>query len=255
MKKRRIVQMGEITGGRSDYDSMLIGNFGGFTTYRSSRIISKSCEAVKSNWSCHCTEFGIIYEGMPSGSTNDNGKHRVKTGNFRTNSQLVAHAFSIFNLPYIDAANMANYKKIELEILLMKGDGIPKEIAKKLPENKAKCPETTHHLCYQFYNWYGMLQICFGKEALIMKETRAWLDHVDRFELSYNARFKTDPDFGAKVLGLVDLMFFQFCNSCLKAESLDDVNFGSIMLDNDCYAITRNNFQACMPAYLALQQN
>jgi undecaprenyl pyrophosphate synthase len=70
----------------------------------------------------------------------------VKTGNFRANSQLVAHAFSIFNLPYMEAANMSNYNKIELEILLTKGDSIPKEVAKKLTENKAKCPENTHHL-------------------------------------------------------------------------------------------------------------
>jgi hypothetical protein len=178
----------------------------------------------------------------------------VKTGNFRANSQLVAHAFSIFNLPYMEAANMSNYNKIELEILLTKGDSIPKEVAKKLTENKAKCPDNTHHLRHQLNNWYGMLQICFGKEALIMKEARAWIDHVDKFELSYDAQFKTDTEFGVKVLGLIDLTFFQFCDSCLKADSLEEVDFGSIALDNDHYNITRNTFQACVPAYLAIQQ-
>jgi hypothetical protein len=176
----------------------------------------------------------------------------VKTENFRANSQLVAHAFSIFNLPYIEAASMSNYNKIELEILLMKGDSIPKEVAKKLTENKAKCPDTTHHLRHQLNNWYGILQICFGKEALITKEARAWIGHVDKFELSYDAQFKMDTEFGAKVLGLIDLTFFQFCDSCLKADSLEEV--GSIALDNDRYNITRNTFQACVPAYLAIQQ-
>jgi hypothetical protein len=77
---------------------------------------------------------------------------------------------------------------------------------------------------------------------------------VDKFELSYDARFKTDTEFGAKVLGLIDLTFFQFCDSCLKADSLEEVDFGSIALDNDHYNITRNTFQACVPAYLAIQQ-
>jgi hypothetical protein len=99
-----------------------------------------------------------------------------------------------------------------------------------------------------------MLQICFGKDALITKEARAWVEHVDKFELSYDARFKTVPEFGAKVLGLIDLTFFQFCDSCLKAESFEDVNFAAICLDHDRYCITRNTFQAEIPPFLVLQQ-
>jgi len=70
----------------------------------------------------------------------------VKTGNFRANSQIVIHAFSIFNLPYIEDSNMSKFKKIDVDILLAKGDSAPKDVAKKLQENKSKCPETTHHL-------------------------------------------------------------------------------------------------------------
>jgi hypothetical protein len=178
----------------------------------------------------------------------------VKTGNFRANSQMVAHPFSIFNLPYIEAAHMANYNKLELDVLLTKGDSIPKEVAKKLTENKAKCPENTHQLRHQLNNWYGVMQICFGKDALISKEARNWIEHIDQFELSNDARFKTNPDFGAKVLGLIDLTFFQFCDSCLKAESFDDVNFSVISLEQDRYGITRNSFQADLPPFLVLQQ-
>jgi hypothetical protein len=83
----------------------------------------------------------------------------VKTGNFRANSQMVAHPFSIFNIPYIEASNMANYNKLELDVLLTKGDSIPKDIAKKLTENKSKCPDNTHQLRHQLNNWYGLLQI------------------------------------------------------------------------------------------------
>ncbi len=87
----------------------------------------------------------------------------IKTGNFWANSQMVAHAFSIFNLPYIEAMNKANYNKIELDVLLTKGDSIPKDVAKKLSENKAKYSETTHHLRHQLNNWHRILQICFGR--------------------------------------------------------------------------------------------
>jgi hypothetical protein len=178
----------------------------------------------------------------------------VKTGNFCANSQLISHPFSVFNLPYIEASHMASYNKLELDVLLTKGDSIPKDIARKLTENKSKCPDSTHQLRHQLNNWYGMLQICFGKDALISKEARIWIEHMDKFELSYDARFKMVPDFGAKVLGLIDLTFFQFCDSCLKAESFEDVNFAAISLEHDRYCITRNTFPADLPPFLVLQQ-
>jgi hypothetical protein len=61
----------------------------------------------------------------------------VKTGNFRANSLLFAHPFSIFNVPYIDAANMGSYNE-ELDILQSEGEGIPKEMVKKLAKTKIK---------------------------------------------------------------------------------------------------------------------
>jgi hypothetical protein len=178
----------------------------------------------------------------------------IKTGNIRANSQMAVHAFSIFNLPYIEDTNMSNYNKIDVDILLLKGDSVPKDVAWKLQETKAKCPETTHFLRHQLSNWYGMLQICFGKDALITKEARAWIEHVDKFERSYDARFKTITDFGAKILGLIDLTFYQFCDSCLRAESFDEVDFAAIPQDNERYCITKNMFQANLPSYLVLQQ-
>jgi len=69
----------------------------------------------------------------------------IKTGNFMANSMLVAHSFSIFSVPYMDATNMTLWNKTELGILA-EGEGIPKEIAKKLAENKFFYPETTHLL-------------------------------------------------------------------------------------------------------------
>jgi hypothetical protein len=40
----------------------------------------------------------------------------IRTGNFRANSLLVAHSFSIFNIPYSDAALMTNFNQTQLII-------------------------------------------------------------------------------------------------------------------------------------------
>jgi hypothetical protein len=42
----------------------------------------------------------------------------IKTGNFRANSLHLAHPFSVFNVPYVDAANMSCFNQTELELLL-----------------------------------------------------------------------------------------------------------------------------------------
>jgi len=70
----------------------------------------------------------------------------IRTGNFRANSLLVAHSFSIFNVPYLDAVLMTNFNQTELDLLQSKGEGVPKDIVKKLSENKFKTPTTTHIL-------------------------------------------------------------------------------------------------------------
>jgi hypothetical protein len=53
----------------------------------------------------------------------------IKTGNFRANSLLVVHS-------YMDAANMGSYNKTELDLLQSDGEGTPKEMVRKLVENK-----------------------------------------------------------------------------------------------------------------------
>jgi len=174
----------------------------------------------------------------------------IKTGNFRANSLLVAHSFSIFNVPYLDAAQMTNFNQTELDLLQSEGEGIPKEIVKKLSENKFKTPTSTHLLRHQFNNWYGLFQIIFGQKALTTLEIREWIDHIDKHETSYDAGFKGDKDFGAKILGLIDLTFFQFCESCLKASKPEDINYSKILLENKRQEILQNCFQANKPVYL-----
>jgi hypothetical protein len=174
----------------------------------------------------------------------------IKTGNFRSNSLMVAHPFSIFNVPYMDAANMSSYNRTELDLLQSEGEGIPKELVKKLAENKFRYPYTTHHLRHQFNNWFGVLQVCFGERSLVAKESKAWIVHIDQYELSYDACFKTDIDFGARVLGLVDLTFFQLCDACLRAKSIEDVDYSQICLSPKRSDILQNCFQAHKPVYL-----
>jgi hypothetical protein len=53
-----------------------------------------------------------------------------------------------------------------------------------------------------------------------------WIVHIDENELAYNARFKADVDFGAKLLGAIDLAFFNLCDSCFRASSIDEVDYG-----------------------------
>jgi hypothetical protein len=174
----------------------------------------------------------------------------IRTGNFRANSQQIAHPFSIFNVPYVDATNMTCFNPTELELLQSEGEGIPKDIVKKLSEKKFKTPTSTHLLRHQFNNWYGVLQLCFGPKALITLEAREWINHIDKHETSYDSNFKGDKDFGAKVLGLVDLTFFQLCDSCIRASSPDNVDYSLISLHNKRFDIIQNCFQANKPAYL-----
>ncbi len=93
---------------------------------------------------------------------------------------------------------MSSYNRTELDLLQSEGEGIPKEIVKKLTENKFCSPDTTHLLRHQFYNWYGVLQVCFREKSLVAKEARAWITHINKYELSCAAGFKS---FGARILG------------------------------------------------------
>lgn len=50
----------------------------------------------------------------------------------------------------------------------------------------------------------------------------------------------------------MDLTFFQLCDSCLCAKSIDEVDFSSIALNGKCLDILQNCFQANKPVYLTL---
>jgi hypothetical protein len=104
-----------------------------------------------------------------------------------------------------------------------------------------------------FCSWLGIIAHPAGDvKALVALELILVIHEfvVDKYETSYDSNFKGDKDIGAKVLGLVDLAFFQFCDSCIRASSPDDVDFSLISLHNNCFDIIQNCFQANKPAYL-----
>jgi hypothetical protein len=108
----------------------------------------------------------------------------IKTRNFRARSLQVAHLFSVFNVPYANTSQLSCFNQIEFNLFQSEGDSIPKDVVKKLSENKIKSPLNTHPICLQFNNWYGVLQICFGPKALIMEEVKEWINHTDKHETS-----------------------------------------------------------------------
>jgi len=75
---------------------------------------------------------------------------------------------------------MGSYNMTELDLLQSEGDRLPKEMVKKLAETKFKFPTVMHHLCHQFNNWYGVLQVCFSEAAIIAKEAREWINYIDQ---------------------------------------------------------------------------
>jgi len=170
----------------------------------------------------------------------------IRTGNFRANSFMVAHSFSVFNVPFAEAATMSSCNKTELDIL-EDGHGIPITIAKKLAENKFFVLKTTTLLRHQLNHWYGILQICLGDKSLIAREAKTWIIHVDENELAYNARFKADIDFGAKLYGAIDLAFFNLYDSCFCASTIDKVEYGKCCLSQLRDDILGNRFHKGIP--------
>jgi hypothetical protein len=64
--------------------------------------------------------------------------------------------------------------------------------------------------------------------------------------------FKSDKDFGSKVLGLVDLSFFQYCDLCIHVSAPKNVDYSLISLHYKHFGILENCFQANKPAYLII---
>jgi hypothetical protein len=84
---------------------------------------------------------------------------------------------------------------------------------------------------------------------LVAKEARAWITHINKYELSCAAGFKS---FGARILGLVDLTFIQLWDPCTCAKSIEDVDFSQICLNSNRSDILQNYFIANKPVYLVM---
>ncbi len=69
-----------------------------------------------------------------------------------------------------------------------------------------------------------------------------------KIELANNVRFKGDAEFGAKLLVAIDLAFFNLCDTCFCATSIDEVDY--LCLSNLWDDILGNHFHEDMPTYL-----
>jgi len=49
------------------------------------------------------------------------------------------------------------------------------------------------------------MQFFFSEASMLVTEAVDWIHHINKHETSYNARFKIDKDFRAKVLGAINL--------------------------------------------------
>jgi len=79
---------------------------------------------------------------------------------------------------------------------------------------------------------------------------KPWINHVDDYELSYDACFKADKEFAAQVLRAIDLAFLQLFDSCFRAATIIDIDFSETRLSNLREDILGNHFQANKPVYL-----
>ena len=174
----------------------------------------------------------------------------IRHGNFMPESIMVAHAFSPFSVGYFDAANSDSQHQIKLDLLQSDGDGLSKEIVDSLVKDNCSIPQSFHRLRHQLNNWLGVIRIVFGSKCLIAKELEQWLLHLDNYEQSYDGCFKIDPDFGAKVLGLIARTFYQFAASCQAATSPEEGNFGVLSLHHKRDEIEQLSFHANLPTFL-----
>ena len=174
----------------------------------------------------------------------------IRHGNFMPDSIMSSHAFSPFSVGYFDAANSDAQQQIKLDLLQSDGEGLSKEMVDSLMKENCSIPHSFHRLRHQMNNWLGVLMIVFGPIALVAKEAKQWISHMDENEQSYDGCFKIDPDFGAKVLGLVARTFYQFAASCQSANSPEEVNFGVLSLHHKRAEIEQLSFHANLPTFL-----
>jgi hypothetical protein len=178
----------------------------------------------------------------------------IRHGNFMPDSIMSSHAFSPFSVGYFDAANSDAQHQIKLDLLQSDGEGLSKEMVDSLMKENCSIPHSFHRLRHQMNNWLGVLMIVFGPNALVAKEAKQWISHMDENEQSYDGNYKIDPDFGAKLLGLVARTFYQFAASCQSANSPEEVNFGVLSLHHKRAKIEQLSFHANLPTFLISSQ-
>jgi hypothetical protein len=177
----------------------------------------------------------------------------IRHGNLMPDSLLASHIFSPFSVPYKEPCNFDIQQQLKIDLLQSDGEGgggLPKELIEHLLKFNFEIPRSYHKLRHQLNNWLGVCMLVFGEKSLVAKEIKMWLKHADDNEQSYDACYKIDRDFGAKLLGNIALTFYMFCASCQTAVKPDDVNFSILSLQHKREEIEQLSFVGNMPPYL-----
>jgi len=109
-----------------------------------------------------------------------------------------------------------------LDLLALDGKELDKETVDKLAKDNFKIPLSSCQLWHQLNNWAGILQLVFEAESKILLEALEWIKHINKYETSYDASFKIDNDFSAKICGIIDLSTYQFLNSWMTGKLPDE---------------------------------
>jgi hypothetical protein len=172
----------------------------------------------------------------------------------RAQSSQVPHPFSCLNTPPNDS--MANSEEnIALALMASDGIGLDSATARSLVKDKLSVPQSTFQLRHHLNNWCGITQIVFGAQSLIATEMLKWTKHIDENERAYENQLFLDKYFGAKLCGQIDCSIHAFLGSCLKANNVDEVDWGLLNLCDKRASILSNTFFANLPAYLVSNQS
>jgi hypothetical protein len=135
------------------------------------------------------------------------------------------------------------------------GDGLFLEVVDKLLKDRFEVPTSTVKARHHAHNWYMILQICFGEKSLLALKAKDWVTHIDENEAAYDACFRCNKDFGAKLGGCINLAFYQFLSSCFNVTTPDKVNFAGISLHHKHVEIENLNLTGHRPSYLMATQD
>jgi hypothetical protein len=76
-----------------------------------------------------------------------------------------------------------------------------------------------HQLHHANHNFWGIAALCFGDEALIIREIATWVTFMDANKLTLNEAYKINRDVGGKICGQIDRSLSSLLGSMILANN------------------------------------